>query len=548
MVSAPNCVSEDHLLAVDDPGRIHRVRQVLDRAGYSNSGIREVFGGEDETLRLGPRDVPRLLHRCDGDSPLEAFIRLFLIGVPVQVDTFRRAIAPTAVEEWIELGLVEVDGSAVARIVEILAGAGLLVAQHAPHYPKPPSREPVMSIAPDSTSTWTLSQVTIRRPSAATLDLGTGSGLHALLAARHSREVVAVDCNGRALNLAAFNAHLNGLANITCHAGNFFEPVAGQRFDLVVSNPPFVISPERLGVYRDSGLPGDLVCQQIVEELPRFLRPGGFGQVLVNWAHVRGESWQERVRTWVAGRDCDAWVLRFHTLDPADYATSWLPPELAEDSEAFSRRFEAWLAYYERERIEAISYGLITLRARPGVSNWFACEDAPELIGPCGAAIARGFAQRDFAQASGEDQTLLAARLRAAPQVRWEQQAAPGNASVALAEASTCGRNGQAVAPGWSLRSSRLRLARGLAYQLEVDANVLDLVARCRGDRTLGAVLDDLSASLRQDRSEVIPAGLTLARCLLEHGFLLPDAGDIATEEPTGLPDFLIVCRDEPRA
>ena len=52
---------------------------------------------------------------------------------------------------------------------------------------------------------------------------------------------------------------LNGVANIEFRAGSFFEPANGEQFDLVVSNPPYVISPETELIFRDSGKLGDSV-------------------------------------------------------------------------------------------------------------------------------------------------------------------------------------------------------------------------------------------------------------------------------------------------
>jgi hypothetical protein len=118
-----------------------------------------------------------------------------------------------------------------------------------------------------------------------------------------------------------------------------------------------------------------------------------------------------------------------------------------------------------------------------------------------------------------DEQALLGAQLRAAPGLYRQEQARPATA-------------------GWSVTASRLQLGQGLAYQLQVDDNVLQLVARCRGDRTLGTILTDLAASLGQEPGQVIPAGLDLARCLLEHGFLVPVAEEVvelsgrASDEP----------------
>ena len=73
------------------------------------------------------------------------------------------------------------------------------------------------------------------------LDMGTGSGVCALFAARHARRVVAVDINAAAVRCASINARLNHLDHrIEFRHGDLFAPVAGERFDLIVFNPPFL--------------------------------------------------------------------------------------------------------------------------------------------------------------------------------------------------------------------------------------------------------------------------------------------------------------------
>src|SRR5690606_34305992 len=107
----------------------------------------------------------------------------------------------------------------------------------------------------------TLAELIVPTPVDRALDLGTGCGIQALLIARHADEVVATDISERALAFAELNARLNAVTNIEFRHGSMFEPVAGEAFDLVVSNPPFVITPRVEGVpayeYRDAGLVGD---------------------------------------------------------------------------------------------------------------------------------------------------------------------------------------------------------------------------------------------------------------------------------------------------
>lgn len=119
-------------------------------------------------------------------------------------------------------------------------------------------------------------------PRASALDLCTGSGILALTAAqRGARDVTAVDVSRRAVATVRLNARLNGLS-VRAVRGDLFEPVAGQRFDAIVSNPPYVPSeddelpargPERAW---DAGRDGRLVLDRIVAGVDEHLRPGGF--------------------------------------------------------------------------------------------------------------------------------------------------------------------------------------------------------------------------------------------------------------------------------
>jgi protein-L-isoaspartate(D-aspartate) O-methyltransferase len=106
------------------------------------------------------------------------------------------------------------------------------------------------------------------------LEIGTGCGYQALLAAEHAERVVATDISPRALSFAAFNAALNRVGNLELRRGSFFEPVEGERFELVVSNPPYAVSPESRLVYRDAGLPRDEVSALVVRGAAGALRPG----------------------------------------------------------------------------------------------------------------------------------------------------------------------------------------------------------------------------------------------------------------------------------
>ena len=111
--------------------------------------------------------------------------------------------------------------------------------------------------------------------------------------------MTAVDANPRSLGFAALNARLNRVPNVSVEGGSWFEPAIGRRFDLIVSNPPYVVSPDSGLIYRDSGLPGDALCRRIVTEMPDHLNEDGLGHVLCNWVHAASGDPSAPVRAWV---------------------------------------------------------------------------------------------------------------------------------------------------------------------------------------------------------------------------------------------------------
>jgi len=119
------------------------------------------------------------------------------------------------------------------------------------------------------------------RPGARVLDLCSGSGVLAVRAAQsRACDVVAVDISRRAVASIRINAALNRV-RVRAVRGSLFEPVAGRRFDVIVSNPPYVPAPSAAlpagGPHRawDAGLDGRAVLDEICERAPEHLEPGG---------------------------------------------------------------------------------------------------------------------------------------------------------------------------------------------------------------------------------------------------------------------------------
>ncbi|MGI9052133.1 MAG: DUF7059 domain-containing protein [Ilumatobacteraceae bacterium] len=486
---------------LDGPDVALAVRDVFDDAGYTLDALTERLGPQAFN-HLSSGEFAPLLRATRGADRLDVLARLFLIGEPVTVSAARAALAPVAVEQWAAGGLLSVRDDEIEGLVAIrpLGEPGhRLVVHDRPDRSGAVRADHVLGI---SASTMALAGATIRRPIESALDLGTGCGIQGVLAADHSRRVVATDVNPRALACATLTMELNDLAAVTVRGGDRFDAVGGERFDLIVSNPPFVVSPSRRYVFRDSGLPLDDLSRSIVRAAPDHLEIGGYCQLLASWAHVRGEDWRARVAGWFEGTGCDALVLEREALDPAAHAASWLrqggPDQWSE--------FDAWIDDAEAHDLEAIGFGLITMRRRQHGVPWFRAETAEQDFAmPCGDHLGALFELAAFLERH-DDGSLLDVTVRAAPDVLLDEHR-------------------RASGDGWEVAARRLRQTAGLRTEGDVDPAIASFVLACDGRRPLRQVLAGVADDLDLGADELASAAVPVIRRMIEQAILLPVGG-----------------------
>jgi hypothetical protein len=346
----------------------------------------------------------------------------------------------------------------------------------------------VLGISPATTS---LAQLTLREPVARALDLGTGCGVQALHLATHADAVVATDINARAVWAAEFNAALNDMPNIEVRPGWFFDPVRDETFDLITTNPPFVISPAtgtRL-VYRDSGLPGDEVVRLVVSNGPARLAEGGWLQVLANWTIHRDAPWDERLAAWVPD-DCAALVVQREVIDPAAYVELWLKDGGLHGAPDYLDRYDAWLGWFDEQGVEGIGFGWVNVHKSGHESVYLDWPYAVEQ--PVAPAI------RDWASAAAHpfsEHDRLTLRLDVLQETTGEPGAEDPEAIV-------------------------LRQQRGLRRARQVDTVEAAVAGACDGELSVGQILDAVATLTERDPGELRAAYLPVVRELLVEGFL----------------------------
>ena len=475
-----------------EPGLTAELGDVLRAAGYTGEGVRGALGTGARVLSRSA-DIPLHVRRLEGAGRLGTLIRLLVLDRAVTADAARDAFAPLALERVEELGIVAPDGGSDARaLVRIVPHDDLLIASDRRVARGEP--EPADHVAGVHGPSLTLSHLTVRRQVETALDMGTGCGVQAILAARHAGHVVGTDVNARALRFAAFNAQLNGVANVEWREGSFFEPAPG-RFGLVTTNPPYVISPESTFLFRDSGMEGDSVSRHVVEQAPEHLEEGAFATILVSW--IAGADWAEPLRNWVRGSGCDAWLLHHGTDDPLTHAGNWLRHDLGHDPEAYAAALDRWLAYLERLGAEGIAVGAVVLRRRSG-RNWVRADELPGDLRPASDHILRVFAAQDFLAG---DPPLHGERLVRAERSRLEQRAV-----------FRAGR--------WEAEELSLTLDEGLGFRATLDPGAAAMLSELDGERTLASVAAELAAVEGVPAAEIEAQLEPVARGMLAAGFL----------------------------
>lgn len=526
-----------------DLADLDALRQLLTGLNYSYDGIEALLGARAfEAMRRdqvvpGVYRIDQILGREASPETFSAeqqalaqLVAFFLLGQTLTRQELEEALGQAGVALLTNLALAEENQEGLLRAAVDLRphaaddGLEVLVASDLGAHQRPGvlRKDHVLGVGHASL---TLAQLTERRPVGRALDLGTGCGIQVFHLLAHAQHVTATDISARALAFTRFNLLLNadalGLdaqnleARVSLRLGSLLEPVAGETFDLVVSNPPFVITPRRPGeqasdqfTYRDGGMAGDGIVSTLVEQLPSVLAPGGRAQMLGNWevpleADSQLADWQQRPQAWV-GEETEAWFIQRELLTPEEYAETWLRDASENRDPAHYRQaYSDYLRDFADRQVGAIGFGMIWLRkpqlAQAGERLHRFEEITYPIQQPIAPFISQAVDHYDRVTAL-TDQQLDASYLLVAEDVTEERHATPGSEhpSVIL-----------------------LRAGAGLRRTILETTETSGFVSACDGDLTVGQILSALSALLDWEGTDQMDVTRRNIRELLEKGFLL---------------------------
>ncbi|MGN8027758.1 DUF7059 domain-containing protein [Microbacterium sp. 22242] len=526
-----------HLVPRPDALRCAALAADLDAADFRSDPLRTAWGAEaDDALARGIRSP--LLRAVEGRSDaLVTLGRLFVVGMPQPEDAVAAALARTGIDGLEELGLAyreegQVVPAALIRPQSFVDADGVgewWIASDLDEFALGGALPPDHTLGVGGASR-TLASLVMPIEVERALDLGTGCGIQALLIARHAGSVVATDISARALAYAELNARLAGAGNIEFRQGSMFEPVAGEAFGLIVSNPPFVITPRGAGVpeyeYRDGGLIGDALVEAFVREAPAHLIPGGSAQLLGNWESrssipappseprltptgARGArepgSGDEgvglrRLESWIDPA-LDAWAVERESLSPLGYAELWIRDGGTTPRDAaFEPLLDAWLDDFAARDVTEIGFGYVLIR-RPATANGRGpaplrrFEAVSQPVTGAGRAFRDGLAGHD-ALADGIPDVLLVA-----PDVTEARHHLPGQDAPSVIE---------------------LRQGGGFGRTVPVDPALAGFVGACDGDLTVSQIAAALADLFEVPLAELWADLEPRLRALVVDGFLIP--------------------------
>lgn len=459
----------------------------LRRLRYSEHSVLDMLG--DDAYSHDRDELP-LDERRLAPTRLGTAVRALFLQLPVGRADLAAALGERAVQALETIGFAERGETYVPR-ARILPVGDLFVSSD--DYPKHDGDDP-----PDYVAAYTLTSrvcdcLTPRVRGARVLDVGTGSGVQALLAARHASHVVATDINPRALAFTELNAALNGFENVEVRLGSLFEAVAGERFDLITCNPPYVVSPESRWAYRDSGLQGDEISRRVLLAAADHLDDGGYVTMLASWVGGSEETADDRPIAWAKTlAECDAWILSVWEADPLDHSATW-NKHLAGKPVELGAAIDRWTAYLAELGVGWVSEGAILLHRRPGRRHGSRVDGIDDdALESAGEQVRRAFAGRAALADLRRAEDLLGTRPELVMRLQLEQDVVPRRSHNAVTAA-------------------RVQLVDGTSSTVETTAEALELVQRLDGSVSLRRLLGRAAPSVRRD-------SLRLCRELVELG------------------------------
>jgi len=342
-----------------DDAHFRTVREFLDSSGFTSEAASERMGLArlDDIGSYNLFDVERRERNLAIRDPLSALVRLFLIGLALDTADAGQFLPSGVLNAMEALGLLARAGERLVAPVMMYPVRGIYVLSDRFVNPDATPVEPFPDFVylPLQRSSRDFLWFIPDSPCESFLDLGTGQGIAALLAARHyARHAWGVDITARSVHFCEFSRRLNGIANATFLQGDLYQPCEGRQFDRIVMHPPYALASTSVYIYAAGGDDGEELFKRSLAEAHRHLAPKGMFLCWTTALDLQGAPLEQRVRVMLGDgqADCDVAVLVDEPSDPEAFAVATTavrgekPPQL-----------QQWRKRLAAMKIERFIYG-----------------------------------------------------------------------------------------------------------------------------------------------------------------------------------------------
>jgi carbamoyltransferase len=333
------------------------VYERISQLGYTELNVLNQLGIMDFG-KTSFRKIPEYLsNNLKNNTDLDRMIKLFLLTLSIPIEEAEETFGKTVLDIMLDVNLLKKnDTGEVSAPVDLFPCKRYFLATDHYHADYCVPRH-VYALMGDS---YNLARSIISEPVESSLDLCTGSGVQAIVASGSSRRVVGVDINPRALNFSRFNALLNQVKNVEFRRGDLYEAVKGEKFDRVLSNPPFVPSPDNRIYFRDGGKTGEDILKKIIAGLKDHLNEHGICQI-VTLLVFTDEDYNAKVASWVPEKNFNILSVQTPFIDLEEYVyRHFEKAHLTLDQ--YGVKINSWLNSYKEANIKRVAHGLINMK------------------------------------------------------------------------------------------------------------------------------------------------------------------------------------------
>ena len=494
MSAIPQLQPEIYPIRLGTEEQFSRLRDLLCAIGYVEKSMEGHFSlrhvGEAE-FEVEPRVTEK-------SNALALLAGLFLQGKSSDWNEAQKALGQELANLLNDLGLVELQNGRCIATVAMYATGGLFVVSDRwcgvdGQKFVPPTD--VVYPAVLGTTRGYLAMIPAT-PCKTFLELCSGTGIAALLAAKHGAEQsFAFDISGRSVHFAEFNRRLNGLPNVTNAQGDLYSPADGRKFDRIVAHPPYVPVLEPRFIFYDGGPDGEQITRRMIQELPNYLESGGLFICVSLGSDRADDPFEARVRRWLGDKHEEYDVALFvrSEMEPAVQALN----DVAHGRGSVEQ-VQRWKEVLKKLRIVNFVFGAT-----------FICRHGENRSGFT--------ARRTMAKTSGlKDVEAI---------LEWERTIARAEDLEKLRrghpKTAECRLNATYVLRdgNWMPEKQRLLLDEPFRMELEAPGWTLELLAACDGSRTGEELFEIFKTSERLDQGTTFEQFADILRLLVSGGY-----------------------------